>query len=98
MEHIETKDRQLSYRVIYWSTRKKGHRWEPYGKQDFPIKGPDEDKRPLCDDPNSEAMSDEGLQAFVKRLSDDPTIYKLEIWRRELIGGFERGAPGAKES
>ena len=78
---------------MYWSTRKKGDQEEPFGQQDFD----------MTDDPPMSPVSAGALRGSpghpmdntemskaYQRLYDDPTIYKLQIWR--FFAGFERKA------
>lgn len=70
------------YKLMYWSTRKTGDQQEPYGQQDFD----------MTDYPPGHAMEGTEMSRTYQRLYDDPTIYRLEIWR--FFTGFDRDVPG----
>lgn len=68
----------MNLKIIYWSTQKEGDQEEPFGQQIFD----------LADQVRGEPLSVTAVAKSYQRLYNDPTIYKLEIWR--YMTGFER--------
>lgn len=69
---------RMRLKLIYWSTRNEGDKDNPYGQQEFD----------LADQVRGDPLSVTAVAKAYQRLYDDPTIYKLEIWR--LLTSFER--------
>lgn len=74
---IELYEPPVTYKLIYWSSRVTSP-YKPYGEQVYD----------LTDHAPGDPMDGTELSEVYQRLSDDPTIYKIEIW--QLFAGLER--------